>query len=208
MPTGLNDQLRDVLLPYTRLGVADWKARSPDIREKARRCLADIGIAESQNEAMHIIGSILRHNRFSDVKLIPMPKSSSRGPECFFFLPTHSRSSSMTFELCVLCEQENILAFRFEKAHNDSRHDYGHVQFSRKIKEKTIGVRTPDWIPVSYPAFPVPVDDPLSGFLSLVVSAHGYSGGFLRILMDIFQGASAAAKARFYHRELVKMLRQ
>ena len=203
-------KLIDLMKLYSRRGLADWKKTPHPLRKRARKHLTYAGIAEDQAQATIAINTIWNQNNTSRIKFIPMPKRSKNAFERCFFLPireiTANGCQSMGFELFVLVDESNCLAFRYEAAHPGSIHDYGHVQLTKRVKKRTAPTEIPSWIPDSYPAFPIGTSDPLNVFLAMAVSVHGYSGGFLEVLQEVLQTASRAREMRFYVKRLRVML--
>ena len=198
------------MILYSRRGLADWKRVSYQVSRIARNCLTNAGIAETEKEADLAIHEFWDPEDTSRLKFIPMPSRRKKGTERCFFLPIRLRkangSESMGFELFVLVKGKSCLAFRFEPAHGNSVHGYGHVQLTKVLKKKTAKTPIPSWIPDSYPAFPIGTSDPLDVFLAMAVSVHGYKGGFLRVLQEVFQAANRPGDSAFYVKRLKNML--
>jgi len=194
---------------YARRGIADWKAAPQELRGRALRCLGT-AIAENETEANVTIYTKYDPTRVNQMRFIPMPKHPKKGIERCFFLPIREVQSggkeAVAFELFVLVARTDCLAFRFEPAHKlPSVHNYGHVQMSRKMLRKTIEVKgIPDWLPDSYPAFPILTSEPLRAFLCMVTAVHGYENGCTAVLQDIFAGR--ASELALYLGELKKIL--
>lgn len=208
-------ELDTLMLLYARRGIEDWKKSSPVMRQRASQCLG-ANIADNEAEAAVTINTVyspVGDPSTNHIRFIPMPKQNRRGIERCFFLPIRRWTSgvcNMSFDLFMLISQRNCLAFRFESAHGHrSRHDYSHVQPSRRLLLRTIipnGI--PQWLPESYPAFPIPARDPLGMFLSMTVSVHGYRGGMDDLLRDVLEKANRSNKVRTYMRELRDILTQ
>ena len=113
-----------------------------------------------------------------------------------------------SFELFALVGRDNSLAFRFEPADEESStHNYPHMQFCARLLNRQLrpgGV--PEWLPESYPAFPLPYSDPMRLFLAMLTSIHGREGGLDAILREIFQQAGKIAQWRKYASALDRML--
>ena len=189
--------LRDLVKEYALQGYQDWKSADSTIIQRARSCLMN-RVVETEYE----VRSEVEKPSFG--KFLPMPTFVYRKciERCFFRMETigDKEINCRTFELFVLLDMENSLAFRFEPADDPTyNHNYAHVQFCRKVYRKGIcphGI--PDWLPVNYPAFPLPSSDPLKLFLSMALSVHGRSAGLEKLLVKIFQKASSPNKARQY----------
>jgi len=194
---------------YARRGIADWKTAPAELRGRAARCLGT-AIADNEHEANNSIYVPYEENSGSKLRFIPMPKHPKKGIERCFFLPLWEMLSggkeAVAFELFVLVARTDCLAFRFEPAHKPpSVHNYGHVQLSRKMVRKTIEVRgIPNWLPDSYPAFPILTSEPLTAFLCMVTAVHGYEDGCTAVLQDIFAGRPG--ELALYLNELKKIL--
>ena len=204
------EKLIELMKLYSRRGLADWKETPYPLRKSARRHLTHAGIAENEAQANIAINTIWNQNNTSCVKFIPMPKRSRNAFERCLFLPireiTANGCQSMGFELFVLVDETNCLAFRYETAHPGSIHNYGHVQLTKVLKKRAAPTTIPSWIPDSFPAFPIGTSDPLEVFLAMAVSVHGYQGGFLDVLREAFQEASRPRNIGFYVERLRDML--
>ncbi|HET7461453.1 MAG TPA: hypothetical protein VFJ82_09390 [Longimicrobium sp.] len=77
---------------------------------------------------------------------------------------------------------------------------------SQKLLERTISPNTLDWIPVKYPAYPLGTSEPLKMFLAMATAIHGYSGGVLDVIRDIFTTAGRAGEVSTYIAELKKIV--
>jgi len=51
----------------------------------------------------------------------------------------------------------------------------------------------PQWVPDSYPAFPIRSSEPLRMFLSMATSIHGYERGMIPLLQDVFENRPTQA---------------
>ena len=81
------------------------------------------------------------------------------------------------------------LGFRFEPADSAaSTHGYGHVQMNTAMVRKNIAIKgIPEWLPTSYPAFPIRTSDPIQMFFSMATSVHGYEKGVVQVLQEMFK---------------------
>lgn len=199
--------LVDLMGLYARQGIAHWKQAPSELRKRASECLG-AEIADNEPEAFVTIQTIFDTTNANRLRFIPMPKHPKGGIERCFFLPIREKINGgkerTTFELFMLVARKDCLAFRFEPAHKPpSNHSYGHVQMSRKMLRKTVEVKTvPQWLPDSYPAFPIATSDPLRMFLAMTTAVHGYSGGLVTVLQEVFQKASRASDLAVYLNEL------
>jgi hypothetical protein len=194
--------LNRVLVLYARRGIDDWKNAPTEIKRRAMECLGTT-IAERDSDANEVI-----HEGASKNLFIPMPRQT-RGLLWCFFLPVRERHNGelhVSFELVLIVTLKKSLGFRFEPADKQGTHQYGHVQFNRRMlrgQKEISGI--PSWIPDSYPAF-VSSSDPLRMFLSMVTAIHGYSAGVANgigeILKHIFSRESDARAVAAYLQEL------
>ena len=72
---------------------------------------------------------------------------------------------------------ENGLGFRFETRHNGDKHNFDHMQlcvgpFDNPEFNKEY-LRSPSWLPMSWPAVVIPSTNPISLLLSMLVSLYG-----------------------------------
>lgn len=182
----LNDgkELKELVLPYARWGADRWREQPKEIREQAEETL-DVEIASPElvtKTVMSPIGStqpILR--------LIPMP-CDARDVTCSFFAPVLSHNSCTSFHLVVLAEKGQ-LAFRIEPGDVGSgwAHRYDHVQLCKSIGHRSYTLpNAPEWLPESYPAFPVPGESIVSRFLAMIVAMHGFADSLKAVFEMIF----------------------
>jgi hypothetical protein len=202
--------LHDLMRLYARQGIADWRNAPDELRRRARDCLGSGKIADNETEAFVTLNTIYSGTNADRLRFIPMPKRPRGGIERCFFLPIWEldadQKQKMAYDLFLLIARRDCLAFRFEQAHlPQTTHGYGHVQMSRLMLRKTIIPNILQWIPDSYPAFPLLTSDPLRMFLSMATAVHGYAGGILSILQEIFQQASRSREASLYVNELKAM---
>lgn len=200
------EKLDTLMRLYARRGIEDWKKASSILRRKASQCLG-ANIADNEAEAAVTINATYNLDCPKGIRFIPMPKMTRRGIERCFFLPIRRRTSggmNFSFDLFILVSNKNCLAFRFEPAHaQKSRHNYPHVQPSRRLLLKSIQPNgVPEWLPDSYPAFPIPAKDPLGIFLSMTVSVHGFRGGMDNLLPDVLRQANRSNEIRSYMQKL------
>lgn len=190
--------LTELLKEYALLGVKDWHKADGELQAHARKCLEN-QIIDSDWEFWQQV------NQPAQDLFLPMPRRSEAKQLEFCFFRVRNDAS---FELFVLVDRENSLAFRFEPADEDAfRHNYPHVQFCARLQKRELrpgGV--PGWLPESYPAFPLPYSDPMGLFLAMLTSIHGRAGGLDQILREIFQQASKMAQLEKYTDILDQML--
>ena len=193
-----HDSLSMLMKEYAEQGFSEWKNVDLELRNKVRRCLEN-KIVESEGDFRYEI-SKPHHGKF-----FPMPKKGYERDvkRCFF-----RAAENQTFELFIFIDDTNSLAFRFEASEEPgSNHNYAHVQFCRKIKEKQIcPAEIPSWIPESYPAFPLPsATDSTKLFLSMTTAVHGRSNGIEIIIRQIFQSLGRSTLTEKYINLLKEM---
>ena len=196
-----NPDLYELMKRYAAVGFEDWNATNGATRKRAQVCL-QYQILESEH-----------HITRTPAKFLPMPKLRGKGIDFGFFMPrtiNYHGHEKLAFDLFLLVSGSKNLAFRFEPADNPNRsHNYAHIQFCRKFRRghsefKPIGL--PQWLPDSYPAFPLPSSEPLDLFLFMATALHGRRGGIDAILKEIFQKAGRTLKAVEYLELLDKKL--
>jgi hypothetical protein len=77
---------------------------------------------------------------------------------------------------------------------------------SQQLLRRTITTAVPSWLPNKYPAFPLSTTDPLKVFLAMITAIHGYTGGVVSVLQEIFWRAGRAQETLLYLDALKKML--
>ncbi len=208
----LSKELSDLLWLYARRGIADWRQAPSMLRKRATECLG-AEIADNESEAAITLHTIYNGKNAKQLRFIPMPRHPKRpGFERSFFIPVcQAKKETITvgFDLFLIVNAatKNCLAYRFEPAHDlPSVHNYGHVQMTQKLLLKTIPSKTIDWIPVSYPAYPLYSSDPLRMFLSMATAVHGYNNGILHVIQEVFVEVSRAREVGVYVNHLSQML--
>lgn len=200
----------DLMKLYARRGTADWKLAPWELQTRAAKCLG-FRIAENYKQARVTIDTISNLRNADQMRFIPMPKLSRGKIDRCFFRPLRKYDGievTVTFELFLLVRRTDCLAFRFEQAHRrrKTRHGYGHVQMSRKMKGTIEVEGIPEWLPDSYPAFPISTSDPLRMFLAMATAVHGYADGLEKLLDEMFQEAGRAIEIPIYRDLLKEML--
>ena len=199
----------EVMRSYIVLCINDWKIVPDGVRRTIGRCIPTGVIAENQYEAIQSISSTYNADDHSRLRFIPMP-TNRVNTGCFFFLPIlhvlQNGDRVRSFELLQIRTNKHCIAFRFDTAATHGRHGYSHVQLCRKLQRKNIEVKClPDWVHISYPAFPSPGHDPLGMFLTMATAVHGLdNGGFRSLLQEIFH--NRISQARTYIQELHTVL--
>lgn len=192
--------IKKVLRLYAQRGISEWRADAPrHVKRAAENCLG-AGIAEKNEEMWQVVHGNVKH-------FVPMPKVKKI--DWCFFLPRLPSDPSIIWSFdVVLLRQNNTLGMRFEPSHGfGGAHGYSHVQFCRELDKKTIPLSgVPQWLPISYPAIPIPAKDSLEMFLSVGVAMHGYRGGMASLLQEIFQADNRAREAIPYLKALRNLL--
>jgi hypothetical protein len=201
----------DLMWRYAQRGLVEWRDAPQELRRRASACLLN-QIAEDNHQASTTIHTTYTGANSSALRFIPMPPVGMRGMERCFFVPIREKKGDgsfiVSFDLFVLVEQQNCLAFRFEPADPPGHpHSYTHVQLCTRLVRRTLILSVlPAWLPVSYPAFPVSASTPVELFLAMATSVHGnHQGGLKTLLQDIFAGIPNDAK--HYAEGLRNMLR-
>jgi hypothetical protein len=195
---------------YAQEGISQWKTAPNNLKFRAQACLGT-AIAENETEAFVTLATIYNGQNATRLRFIPMPKKPKHGIERSFFIPVREYRPSgeliVGFELFLLVSGMNCLAYRFEPAHRmPTVHNYNHVQMSQQLLRKTIPTAVPTWLPDKYPAFPLSTTNPLRVFLAMITAMHGYAGGVVAVLQDIFLKAGRAPETAAYLSELQAML--
>jgi hypothetical protein len=193
MPLDLED-LKALMKLYARRGIADWNRVKGPSKQMAFFATKN-RIAEKEPEANRIINAYLKGGADERTMFIPMPTVNHTGIFHCFFLP-FAEDGRMKFDLLLVVGPGHTLGFRFEPADQPDRaHGYGHVQMNRSMLGGTLEVKgIPQWVPDSYPAFPIRSSEPLPMFLSMATSVHGYETGMKEILRQLSPNASTAEK--------------
>lgn len=177
------DDLRQLMLVYSRRGLRDWEKAASRLRAVARGHLAD-SIVDADWELYRAI-----NGQPAERKFIPMPKYGYKGFEWCFFLPARGKGDELrSLTLFILVTSANGVAFRFESGRG--RHEYSHIQMTSNLKKPdgTAGEISclPDWLPARYPAFPVPAENWMEMFLVMATAVHGGRGGIDGLIQDLF----------------------
>ncbi len=142
--------------------------------------------AEEAEVTIEVMNSGTTNTRF-----IPMPNPRPNDIEYSFFMPI-STSSGTAFDLLLLCRGDYWFGFRFEPA-DRTTHEYGHIQMNRRMRGGEVCIPgPPEWLPTSYPAFPLRTSEPMQMFLSMIVSIHGYP----KFMDDVLKKTIAAPGRR------------
>jgi hypothetical protein len=181
--------VEDLMTRYARRGIANWGDAPNHVKQRAMAALSN-NIATHVHEVQQTIKTLNAAGR----KFIPMPRINHDGILFCFFLPmrvVNGENVRFAFDLFLLIDDEHCLGFRFEPADPpDHSHAYGHVQMNRGMLGGNLPVNgIPEWVPDSYPAFPICSSDPLQMFLSMATSLHGYGSGYVGGMQDILREA-------------------
>jgi hypothetical protein len=190
-----NPDFGDLIEKYAMRGLRDWSKADPDLKRRASRLLAN-KIAENAREVREIAQVLFNEIAYDKLRFVPMPSFPAKQNSYFeraFLGPIGYREGNahkVSFDLFLMVRDGQCLAFRFEPGHATGQtHDYAHLQLSRKLLRDTLEVvGIPDWLPVSYPAFPVHGTDPVTMFLCVAAAVHGHSLGAIDLLKEIYAG--------------------
>lgn len=196
----MNVSIKELIRAYAKLGVKYWNEYQPyDVREKARQRV-DADILDTEIKATNVINYMRPGTSGKRPVLIPMPCEQSKVYSAFFtpWLGRHSGQENWSFNLVVLLQQGYLITFRFEPSvehYPDARHGYEHVQLSQTLgPERVRQDASVSPLPNTYPAFPIPSQDKVTRFLSMVVAMHGYPAGTLDIIQKAFIGEPGRAR--------------
>jgi len=188
----MNASIDELLLAYARLGLRHWERESHRVKTKARAI--GVEIATKIRVAESAVASPFRPfaENGNSMKLIPMPCKQNR-VFAAFFAPWLGRAdrAGLSFDLVVLLPQGRPFAFRFEPGsqYSATTHGYDHVQLNEALGQRQVplgGAVGP--LPTTYPAFPIPSEDPVTRFLAMAVAMHGYPSGVDNVFDDAFKG--------------------
>lgn len=141
------------------------------------------------------------------------------------FLPVRSDGHlDALYLLLPAKDAPHSLAFRFEKGDVGSLHGFWHMQFARKVKladGSDLSLKgVPEWLPDSWPAFPIPGDSWLDVFLVMLAAVHGFGGADDRddqraepedvdqVLKVLWQRAGRSSEAHPFRGRLRELLRR
>ena len=161
---------------YALRGVKEW-ASTMGRGNSHTRAEEILGARIANNEYLAST-AVLAGGREEGSDLIPVPNLSVGNIEWAFFKPLPiDEGAELAFDIVLLLPGRKHIGFRLEPAHKDEngRHAYSHVQLSSRFRRRKVVPENPlDWLPKSYPAFPVPGTCSLDRFLMLVVALHGF----------------------------------
>lgn len=188
------DDLKDLMQVYSQRGLSEWTRDAKHlVRSAAGECLPN-AIVENEWEIGEVIAG--RQQKF-----IPMPRHGYKNKLdwCFFWPKKEGRQlRALTLFILVNRANRHCVACRFESALRGA-HGYTHVQLTAKWSKRGAAFQhVPQWLPASYPAFPIPAETWTELFLAMATAVHGYCGGVDVVLRDLFGSASDAHRAHRY----------
>lgn len=202
----VSEDLLRLMLPYARLGIANWRQVPAHLRQTATTMPWGPRISDRLRETEYMLQATGK----AQASLIPMPTVPSKPGYSQAFFAFNAKPSGnrliIGFEVVLLLAGKRELAFRFEPAHPQGTHTYDHVQMSQKILGRSIRLAE-TWIPTKYPAPPLPSSDPLELFLCMATAVHGYKDGARRIIKEVFQREGRATEAEPYLTRLKNLLK-
>lgn len=215
----------DLLRDYAIFGAKAFNKVPEDYRRRIEKSIEG-KIERNERQIERLFHELKSGNIQLYFPFLPVPESGAKGFQRAFFVPRFSTPPQGGFH-CAFCvvlwidhtSEENrwghTMAFRLEPADSgDSAHAYPHIQISKRVR--SVGnqagvVRTslPEWIPDSYPAFPLPAESPMGFFASALASIHGYNKNYLgkfapKVLSNVYSSTSKLSSVR----EIIKRLDQ
>ena len=196
------DELKDLMQVYSQRGLSEWtRDAQHGVRSAVGDCLPNV-IVENDWEISQVISGRAQ-------KFIPMPRHGyKKRLEWCFFWPKNvgRRSGALTVLMLVNRANRHCVACRFESDFRGA-HGYTHVQFTAKWGNGGEALpHVPQWLPASYPAFPIPAQNWTELFLVMATAVHGYCGGVDVVLRELFQAAAPAERAQRYMDVLAERL--
>ena len=191
-------ELEYLLIQYAQVGLREWLKEKGDLRRRATQWLGNSRIAESDWDVSQTVRTRFNGENHQSLKFLPMPCRPQHSPQRSFFLPIREEidgGETVSFDLFLIIDEENALAFRFEPADEPpSTHQFSHVQMCRSLIRKKIAPHgIPKWVPNSYPAFPLrkTTSDPLHMFslwllqcMDILTRQKGLSQRYFRRTLD------------------------
>lgn len=197
--TGVEELIR----LYTLAGVEDWRDWRRSGSRMAQPNLERIlgaRISASPADAMQVV-----YQRNAD--FVPAKRLAASNIEWAFFRPHREQGAEWMFDVALWLPGRNHILFRLEPPGQrfNSRHRYNHVQLSRRGKGGSPRPQEPhEWLPDSYPAFPIPGRSSLDRFLMLIVALHGFPACTRTVLSDMWGGRPS--KVREHIRRVANLL--
>lgn len=207
MSSPLPDDLLALLKPYARAGIREWRNARDELKRLASSAFGKCVASNPYEADFAVQDAGTKRTR----RLIPMPmKPRNPGYSRAFFSPFAEEVDGeviVKFDVAFLGQESNqVLALRFEPAHQTGTHSYNHAQLCRKILDGFLEVDGGGWLPTSYPAPPLPCSDSVGLFLCVATAVHGYHGGIRKVIMEIHQYEGRVPDAKAYLDRLEKML--
>lgn len=208
----------DILRDYSLHGLAYFKDQSSELQRRMRADLQG-SLEDDKYQIARKLVAIRKGNQ-TQLGFLPMPRPGGNDFKASFFLPritsnydgNYMCSFIVLFWVDVGAEKGNTIAVRFDpRGEAGNPHAYTHLQLTRTIKNPNISTGFEQWVPTSYPAFPLGYDHPLQLFIGMAVAVHGYTardkGEYVRaaITESMAQG-NAALRARKILEEVKRML--
>lgn len=126
-----------------------------------------------------------------DFGFIPAPRSESNQFAVAFFMPKFAFGKkgkfACSFNILLWIDDNDpaeadgkTVAFRLDppdspQSNRSSPHCYSHIQLSPKVLRPELNTSlSANWVPSSYPAFPIYHATPVAFFATLTTSVHGY----------------------------------
>ena len=188
----------ELVLTYALLGIESW-TRTERTTRKAARAALGIDIADDTHTASEVVKKPFRADADGALVLIPMPLlPEKRGLAFFAPINVQQGEDAVAFDLALLVDGgRHALGFRFEPADvgEDRTHGYDHMQLSTALGHRSAPLRaTADWLPDSYPAFPIRSKDMRDRFLAMALAMHGFPEGVADVVERIATRGSPLAK--------------
>ena len=187
----------ELVLAYASLGV-DWWSRKDRTTQATARAALEIDIADDVHTATDVVRNPFRAGTGKALVLIPMPLPKKRGLAFFAPVGVRTGDEAVAFDLALVVDEgRHALGFRFEPADagEDQSHGFDHVQLSVAMGHRTAALTsTADWLPDSYPAFPIPSKDMRDRFLAMALAMHGFPQGVVDVVDQIASRNAALAR--------------
>ena len=203
----MGNSIRELLQKYATLGWEHWNEKSNEYKRQVQKQIG-VDIAASRWIAENAATNPFRPGK--QVTLIPMP-CEQKNISAAFFVPWAGGDdgTDLSFDLVVLLDQgsPSTFAFRFESAsqYSGTTHGYDHMQLSNSLCQRQVSLNGAlSHLPSKYPALPIPGKEPVTRFLAMVVSMHGYPNDVNKILNRAFSGR--LNKSKIYQNLTRKML--
>lgn len=180
---------------YALVGLGEWRQSHTVGARSAVAQLLGARVAESEYDAMQ---AVYTRETGQNAYLLPAMKLTASDVEWAFFKPRQDRPEAQwMFDVVFWLKDNRHICFRLEPADGseDARHGYSHMQLSWRFNGKQSVPQTPlRWLPVSYPAFPLPGRCSLDRFLMLVAALHGFPACTRSVLEEIWPGLPGRGK--------------